>query len=51
MGVVDALFLILHLGCFLQDVLKSTREQLERELELEDVFSVRDLPAYNMLTR
>ncbi|KAJ9693617.1 hypothetical protein PVL29_009533 [Vitis rotundifolia] len=31
------------------DVLKSTRTQLERELELEDVFSVRDLPAYNML--
>ncbi|XP_010653153.1 uncharacterized protein LOC100250039 isoform X3 [Vitis vinifera] len=33
------------------DVLKSTRTQLERELELEDVFSVRDLPAYNMLRR
>ncbi|XAR48340.1 hypothetical protein NMG60_11031128 [Bertholletia excelsa] len=33
------------------DVLKSTRMQLERELALEDVASVKDLPAYNMLKR
>ncbi|CAL2270737.1 unnamed protein product [Prunus armeniaca] len=33
------------------DVLKSTRSQLERELALEDVSSVKDLPAYNMLRR
>ncbi|KAG6692625.1 hypothetical protein I3842_10G123700 [Carya illinoinensis] len=33
------------------DVLKSTRTQLERELALEDVFGVRDLPAYNLLRR
>lgn len=33
------------------DVLKSTREQLERELCLEDVSSVKDLPAYTMLNR
>ncbi|KAI5567111.1 hypothetical protein BDE02_13G068000 [Populus trichocarpa] len=32
------------------DVLKSTRTQLERELSLEDVYTVKDLPAYNMLT-
>ncbi|XP_012070343.1 ELMO domain-containing protein A isoform X2 [Jatropha curcas] len=32
------------------DVLKSTRMQLERELALEDVHSVKDLPAYNLLT-
>ncbi|KAJ9185701.1 hypothetical protein P3X46_005298 [Hevea brasiliensis] len=32
------------------DVLKSTRMQLERELALEDVYSVKDLPAYNLLT-
>ncbi|OAY44501.1 ELMO domain-containing protein A isoform X2 [Manihot esculenta] len=32
------------------EVLKSTRTQLERELALEDVRSVKDLPAYNMLT-
>ncbi|MED6122562.1 hypothetical protein PIB30_040866 [Stylosanthes scabra] len=31
------------------DVLKSTRTQLERELALDDIFSVKDLPAYNML--
>ncbi|KAB1223102.1 ELMO domain-containing protein A [Morella rubra] len=31
------------------DVLKSTRTQLERELALEDVSSVRDLPAFNLL--
>ncbi|KAG5041895.1 hypothetical protein JHK87_005810 [Glycine soja] len=31
------------------DVLKSTRMQLERELALEDISSVKDLPAYNML--
>ncbi|XP_059428843.1 uncharacterized protein LOC132162595 isoform X1 [Corylus avellana] len=31
------------------DVLKSTRTQLERELALEDVSGVRDLPAYNLL--
>ncbi|GLT81411.1 hypothetical protein SLA2020_528000 [Shorea laevis] len=33
------------------DVLKSTRTQLERELALEDISSVKDLPAYNMLRR
>lgn len=33
------------------DVLKSTRAQLERELKLEDVSCVRDLPAYNLLHR
>ncbi|CAL1361969.1 unnamed protein product [Linum trigynum] len=32
------------------DVMKSTRTQLERELVLEDVLSVKDLPAYNLLT-
>lgn len=32
------------------EVLKSTKAQLERELALEDVFSVKDLPAYNLLT-
>ncbi|KAE9586372.1 hypothetical protein Lal_00000905 [Lupinus albus] len=31
------------------DVLKSTRMQLERELALEDISSVKDLPAYNLL--
>ncbi|XP_043698002.1 ELMO domain-containing protein C-like [Telopea speciosissima] len=31
------------------EVLKSTRTQLERELALEDVTNVKDLPAYNLL--
>nr|DAD36577.1 TPA_asm: hypothetical protein HUJ06_007218 [Nelumbo nucifera] len=33
------------------EVLKSTRTQLERELALEDVSSVKELPAYNLLKR
>lgn len=33
------------------DVLKSTRSQLEREMALEDVSTVKDLPAYNFLRR
>ncbi|KAK9124924.1 hypothetical protein Scep_013770 [Stephania cephalantha] len=33
------------------EVLKSTRAQLERELALEDVSSVKDLPAFNLLNR
>ncbi|KAL9423089.1 hypothetical protein AB3S75_035224 [Citrus x aurantiifolia] len=33
------------------DVLKSTRAQLERELKLEDVSCVQDFPAYNLLRR
>lgn len=33
------------------DVLKSTRSQLEREMALEDVSTVKDLPAYNFLTK
>ncbi|CAN1246374.1 ELMO domain-containing protein A, partial [Linum grandiflorum] len=32
------------------DVMKSTRNQLERELVLEDIRSVKDLPAYNLLS-
>ncbi|KAK4282052.1 hypothetical protein QN277_013473 [Acacia crassicarpa] len=31
------------------DVLKATRTQLERELALEDISTVKDLPAYNLL--
>ena len=36
--------LLLH-----QEVMKSTRTQLERELVLEDVLAVKDLPSYTML--
>lgn len=41
---------IIRFITFFQDVLKSTRTQIERELSLEDVYTVKDLPAYNMLT-
>jgi hypothetical protein len=33
----------------MQAVLKATRTQIERELMLEDVHHVQDLPAYNLL--
>jgi hypothetical protein len=39
-------FLLLH-----QEVMKSTRTQLERELILEDVLAVKDLPSYTMLDK
>jgi hypothetical protein len=34
---------------FYQEVLKATQVQLERELSLEDVSCVQDLPGYNLL--
>ncbi|KAJ3679445.1 hypothetical protein LUZ60_017456 [Juncus effusus] len=34
-----------------KDVLEATKIQLERELSLEDVRRIRDLPAYNLLYR
>lgn len=34
---------------FFQEVLKVTRRQLERELSLEDIDRIQDLPAYNLL--
>jgi hypothetical protein len=43
------LTLLVILILYFQDVLKSTRTQLERELALDDVSGVRDLPAYNLL--
>lgn len=33
------------------DVLKATKMQLERELSLDDISSIQDLPAYNLLRR
>ncbi|XP_022899616.1 uncharacterized protein LOC111412982 isoform X3 [Olea europaea var. sylvestris] len=33
------------------EVLKSTRAQLERELALDDIYSIKDLPAYNLLLK
>ncbi|GAB2254827.1 hypothetical protein Droror1_Dr00008605 [Drosera rotundifolia] len=48
--MMDAQWLAKHASYMeFNDVLKSTRAQLERELELEDITSVKDLPAYNLL--
>lgn len=33
----------------LQEVLETTRIQLERELSLDDIHRIRDIPAYNLL--
>lgn len=35
----------------LQEVLEATRLQLERELSLEDLNNIHDLPAYNLLSK
>lgn len=32
-----------------QEILQITRAQLERELSLEDIYRIQDLPAYNIL--
>ncbi|KAL5985142.1 hypothetical protein ACLOJK_036378, partial [Asimina triloba] len=46
--MMDAQWLAKHASYMeFNEVLKSTRMQLERELALEDVFSIKDLPAYN----
>ncbi|CAL9095462.1 unnamed protein product [Musa textilis] len=48
--MLDAQWLARHASYMeFNEVLKSTRIQLERELALEDVTSVKDLPAYNMI--
>jgi len=36
---------------YLQEVLEATKQQLERELSLEDLNSIHDLPAYNLLCK
>ena len=35
--------------CVYQEVLQATRNQLERELSLDDIHRIQDLPAYNLL--
>ncbi|RWR79666.1 ELMO/CED-12 family protein isoform 1 [Cinnamomum micranthum f. kanehirae] len=51
--IMDAQWLAKHASYMeFNDVLKFTRSQLERELApLEDVSSIKDLPAYNLLKR
>lgn len=40
----------LNLYIFLQDVLKSTRAQLERELLMDDVLRIEDMPSFSLLS-
>ncbi|XP_028761344.1 ELMO domain-containing protein C isoform X2 [Neltuma alba] len=48
--MMDAQWLAKHASYMhFNDVLKSTRTQLERELALEDITTVKDMPAYNLL--
>ncbi|EEF44474.1 conserved hypothetical protein [Ricinus communis] len=48
--LMDAQWLAMHASYMeFNEVLKVTRTQLERELSLEDIHGVKDLPAYNLL--
>ncbi|KAG8641469.1 hypothetical protein MANES_13G148900v8 [Manihot esculenta] len=48
--LMDAQWLAMHASYMeFNEVLKVTREQLERELSLEDVHRIKNLPAYNLL--
>ncbi|XP_030546244.1 ELMO domain-containing protein B isoform X1 [Rhodamnia argentea] len=48
--MMDAQWLAMHASYMeFNEVLRVTRTQLERELSLEDVHRIRDLPAYNLL--
>ncbi|KAL8511014.1 hypothetical protein ACS0TY_017732 [Phlomoides rotata] len=49
-AMMDAQWLAMHASYMeFNEVLQVTRTQLERELSLEDVHRIQDLPAYNML--
>lgn len=48
--MMDAQWLAMHASYMeFNEVLKVTRRQLERELSLEDIDRIQDLPAYNLL--
>ncbi|OWM91013.1 ELMO domain-containing protein A isoform X1 [Punica granatum] len=48
--LMDAQWLAMHASYMeFNEVVRVTRTQLERELSLEDVYRVQDLPAYNLL--
>ncbi|XP_010242015.1 PREDICTED: ELMO domain-containing protein A-like isoform X2 [Nelumbo nucifera] len=48
--MMDAQWLAMHASYMeFNEVLKATRTQLERELSLDDVRRIQDLPAYNLL--
>lgn len=49
-AMMDAQWLAMHASYMeFNEVLRATRIQLERELSLEDVHRIEDLPAYNLL--
>ncbi|KAK7854536.1 elmo domain-containing protein a [Quercus suber] len=48
--MMDAQWLAMHASYMeFNEVLQVTRTQLERELSLEDIYRIQDLPAYNLL--
>lgn len=48
--MIDAQWLAMHASYMeFNEVLKAARAQLERELSLEDINQIQDLPAYNLL--
>ncbi|XP_050899157.1 uncharacterized protein LOC127105976 isoform X2 [Lathyrus oleraceus] len=47
--MMDAQWLAMHASYMNFNVLQTTRMQLERELSLEDINKIQDLPAYNLL--
>lgn len=48
--MMDAQWLAMHASYMeFNEVLQVTRTQLERELSLEDIHRIQDLPAYNLL--
>ncbi|KAK9052002.1 hypothetical protein SSX86_028630 [Deinandra increscens subsp. villosa] len=48
--MMDAQWLAMHASYMeFNEVLQVTRAQLERELALEDIYRIRDLPAFNLL--
>ncbi|KAL0724092.1 hypothetical protein Bca4012_038691 [Brassica carinata] len=49
-AMMDAQWLAMHASYMeFNEVLQATRNQLERELSLEDIHRIQDLPAYNLL--
>ncbi|XP_010522617.1 PREDICTED: ELMO domain-containing protein A isoform X2 [Tarenaya hassleriana] len=49
-AMMDAQWLAMHASYMeFNDVLQATRNQLERELSLDDIHRIQDLPAYNLL--
>nr|ABK21783.1 unknown [Picea sitchensis] len=51
-GLHRAFIFLIHVNCIAsQDVMKATRSQLDRELQMEDVFRLEDMPSYSLLSQ